>query len=164
MHLQHHACWHERERIQCSIHRRMMVYTLVKISQYIDICPIFLSESPLYECLNLSADSWGTCYHQPSTSTWPQRTNWRMEAAFCQQVSARKCHIKRLKMNQAEANWLGHNHKKMLVADRLSSCLQTQAWKWSFYYFILFTFFGRNDFIMSVIMSHSLHGHNMSNE
>ena len=54
----------------------------VKISQYMDICPIFLSEGLVYEFCDC-----GPRFHQPSASAWPLRTNWGIEVAFCQEVS-----------------------------------------------------------------------------
>ena len=46
----------------------------VKISQYMDICLIFLSESLLCEFSNLSTDGREPCFSQPFASAWLQQT------------------------------------------------------------------------------------------
>ena len=105
----------------------------VKISQYMDIRFIFFSESLLYELLNLCTGGQRPRFHQPSASAWPQRTNWRMEAAFCQEVPPPEV-MYLVQENElsattgpllqnAKANWLWHNHKKIPDPGRLSLSL-----------------------------------------
>ena len=115
----------------------------VKILQYICICLIFLSEGLLYEFLNLSTGGWKPNFCQLSTSAKTQQMNWRMKAAFCQEVSAGSDVLGMGEMNKVL--WLAwHNDKKMPVCDGLSlPPLDTRMhWHENYHFVIFFTFLG----------------------
>ena len=103
----------------------------VKILQYIYICLIFLSDSQLYELLNLSSGGNGPHFRQCSALAWPLQTNWKNESCILPgSISPESDVLSVGKMNQVLwlvcffqmkiEHWLRHNHKKMPVADGLS--------------------------------------------
>ena len=92
----HPWCRCEPLWIHRSIHYITILWcTWTKISQYMDICPMFRSESLLYEFWIFLLVGWRPCFHQPSA--WhdcsKQTEEWQLHFAT-------KWGIKHEKMNQ----------------------------------------------------------------
>ena len=80
---------HERQRTKCSIQYINILWRTMgdDFTIHAYLSNTSLSESLLYKFLDLSTGGKGPRFHQPATLVWPQPTNWRMEAAFCQEAS-----------------------------------------------------------------------------
>ena len=133
----------------------------MKISQYMDTCPIFLSESLLFEFLNLSTGGQGPCFCQPSFSAWPLWRNWRTAAAFCPETSQQEARYQ-VQENEPNATTVLAVAQQKEYADccqtlslPLDTCMPVHE---NDLFIILFTFSGCNDFIMGVIAYYSLLG------
>ena len=132
----------------------------VKISQYRYICLMVLSENLLYEFLNLSAGGRRPRFHQPFTSALPQQMNEEWKKHFANECLTRKWHIKPRKMNQAL------QLARFFKMQKLVGCRKStrKCWLLTRLSFppntgthrhendrLIYTFCGRNDYIMGVI-------------
>ena len=89
-----HASMNNREIIAAYIISSYYGVPWVKNLQCMDICPIIFSESVLCEFSILSTGGQGPCFGQSSASAWPLWMNWRMDAAFFQEVSQQEVRYK----------------------------------------------------------------------
>ena len=155
---QHHTCWHEQHRTQCSIHYTAVLWCTTSEDFTRHECLFnILSESLLYEFLNLSTGGQGPSFYQTSASAQPQQftKKWGIKHRKINQVRQMACFFKIQK-----DDWLWHNHKKMPVADGLSpspknTCMQITT---LLFYFSWIFFFLRTNFIMGITALYRLPG------